>query len=176
MSAYSSSYAMFVLLYPLYYLYLTNCNTLVRNNNLVSFFANRAFVVAGYEKKTKKKKRKNYPSPFPKYPPTPNNESGKPISPHASVRSNKKNYSEYAISISLPFDGSFLSPDRKTSSISRSLSTERTQARADTGSHEAERRPKYLSSLFSRCRDNLDSNLRHGHSTRDRAEPSQRRR
>lgn len=28
----SSSYAMFVLLYPLYYLYLTNCNTLVRNN------------------------------------------------------------------------------------------------------------------------------------------------
>ena len=126
MSAYSSSYAMFVLLYPLYYLYLTNCNTLVRNNNLVSFFANRAFVVAGYEKKTKKKKRKNYPSPFPKYPPTPNNESGKPISPHASVRSNKKNYSEYAISISLPFDGSFLSPDRKTSSISRSLSTERT--------------------------------------------------
>ena len=57
MSAYSSSYAMFVLLYPLYYLYLTNCNTLVRNNNLVSFFANRAFVVAGYEKKNEKKKK-----------------------------------------------------------------------------------------------------------------------
>lgn len=38
MSAYSSSYAMFVLLYPLYYLYLTNRNTLVRNNHLASLF------------------------------------------------------------------------------------------------------------------------------------------
>lgn len=30
---------MFVLLYPLYYLYLTNCNTLVRNNESVPFYS-----------------------------------------------------------------------------------------------------------------------------------------
>lgn len=123
MSAYSSSYAMFVLLYPLYYLYLTNCNTLVRNNNLVSFFANRAFVVAGPKKKKTKKKVFVLVS---QTSPTPNNET---YLLRASVR---KAIRKITRNMQYPYCTSFLSieasfPDRKTVSVSRSLSTEYTQ-------------------------------------------------